>query len=66
MKKPKPTPKQQELIDEYNNDEMNYDDDDSDWQPCADCDLPDACCDYERCAIETGLRKPPIPYKGIF
>ena len=26
------------------------------WQPCADCDRPDACADFG-CAIEQGIRR---------
>lgn len=35
----------------------DIDEDDDNWQPCDDCDLPDACCDFG-CAIEAGLRSP--------
>lgn len=31
--------------------------DETDFQPCADCDLPDACSDFG-CAIKKGLREP--------
>lgn len=35
-----------------------FDDDDYDsWQPCDDCDLPDACQDFG-CAINSGIRQP--------
>jgi len=27
------------------------------WQPCDECDLPDACADFG-CAIQKGLREP--------
>lgn len=38
----------------------NEDDfDDQYFEPCTDCDLPDACADFE-CAIKAGLRKPKI------
>jgi hypothetical protein len=33
-------------------------DDDSDFQPCDECDLPDACEDFG-CAIKSGVRKDP-------
>jgi len=33
----------------------DYDDED-DWQPCDNCDLPDACEDFG-CAIKSGVRK---------
>lgn len=39
----------------HDTDDENEDDN---WQPCADCDLPDACADFG-CAIESGIRKPP-------
>lgn len=41
------------LFDDYD----DYDDDDS-FQPCDDCDLPDACADFG-CAIKNGVRKQP-------
>jgi hypothetical protein len=34
-----------------------FDDDDDSWQPCDNCDLPDACADFG-CAIEKGIRRP--------
>lgn len=33
------------------------DSDDDCFDPCSDCDLPDACADFG-CAIKAGLRKP--------
>lgn len=36
------------------------DDDDDSFEPCSDCDLPDACCDYAQCAIRAGIRKDSI------
>lgn len=30
--------------------------DDADFQPCDECDLPDACADFG-CAIKSGVRK---------
>lgn len=43
--------------------DINYDsdDDEDDFQCCADCDLPDACSDFG-CAIKSGLRPPPHLY----
>lgn len=38
-----------------------HDDDDSEddnWQPCDNCDLPDACEDFG-CAIKAGIKKHP-------
>lgn len=35
----------------------NFNDDDDNWQPCDDCDLPDACADFG-CAIRAGIKKP--------
>lgn len=40
----------------FGNDD-DYDDDDK-FDPCDDCDLPDACFDFG-CAIKNGVRKPP-------
>lgn len=40
-------------------------DDESSFEPCDNCDLPDACSDYEQCAIKSGLRKN-YPIDGIF
>ena len=34
----------------------DYEDEDN-WQPCDDCDLPDACEDFG-CAIKNGIREP--------
>ena len=36
--------------------EAEYDPDESTFQHCADCDLPDACSDYG-CAIENGIKR---------
>ena len=43
---------------EMSNDADEYDDEDEDdsWQPCDNCDLPDACADFG-CAIKSGVRK---------
>jgi hypothetical protein len=37
-----------------------YDDDneETDFQCCDDCDLPDACSDFCQCAIKEGIKKP--------
>lgn len=35
---------------------MKADDEDDSWQPCDNCDLPDACEDFG-CAIKSGVRK---------
>ena len=32
------------------------DDEDDNWQPCDNCDLPDACADFG-CAIKSGVRE---------
>lgn len=37
------------------NDDDDFDDDDSDFQPCDQCDLPDACDDFG-CAIKSGIK----------
>ena len=36
-------------------------DDESDFQCCDSCDLPDACTDFG-CAIKNGIRKPPFMF----
>ena len=43
---------------ERNNDacDDDYDDSEDDFEPCANCDLPDACADFG-CAIKQGIRK---------
>lgn len=39
-------------------DDFYFDEDgDPDFQPCDNCDLPDACRDFG-CAIKSGIRKP--------
>lgn len=38
--------------------------DKDDWQPCDNCDLPDACADFG-CAIKSGVRKN-YPIDGVF
>ena len=42
-----------ELPDLIDDDDDDIDDDD--FQPCDECDLPDACCDFG-CAIKNGVR----------
>lgn len=43
-------------------DEMRgCDNDENDFQPCDDCDLPDACEDYG-CAIKSGIKKKPFTH----
>lgn len=42
----------------------DLDDDEDDFEPCANCDLPDACADFG-CAIKNGIRKN-YPIDGIF
>ena len=37
-------------------DDCDYEDN---WQPCDDCDLPDACQDFG-CAIKNGVREPNV------
>lgn len=34
-------------------------DDENEFYPCADCDLPDACADFG-CAIANGVKRPDI------
>lgn len=41
-------------------DDIDYCDDDN-FQPCDNCDLPDACKDYG-CAIKNGIRKHPLDF----
>lgn len=41
---------------EMSNDADEYDDEDDSWQPCDNCDFPDACEDFG-CAIKSGVRK---------
>jgi hypothetical protein len=38
--------------------DFDDDEDDDGWQPCDNCDLPDACEDFG-CAIKNGIRQPP-------
>jgi hypothetical protein len=45
-------------------DEDLYDDDEDDFEPCSNCDLPDACADFG-CAIKNGVRKD-YPIDGVF
>jgi hypothetical protein len=41
-----------------------FDDDDDSFEPCSNCDLPDACEDFG-CAIKNGVRKD-YPIDGVF
>lgn len=36
----------------------DYDDDEDDFEPCVNCDLPDACADFG-CAIKAGIKEDP-------
>jgi hypothetical protein len=38
--------------------------DDDSFEPCSNCDLPDACADFG-CAIKSGIRKN-YPIDGVF
>lgn len=52
---------EKESADENPNSWDKSDDDDTDddnWQPCNECDLPDACEDFG-CAIKQGIKAPP-------
>lgn len=42
--------------DNFDDEHDDEHDDENDFQPCANCDLPDACDDFG-CAIESGVRK---------
>lgn len=35
---------------------FDFEDDEDNFQPCDECDLPDACCDFG-CAIKQGIRR---------
>lgn len=51
--------------DEYEpNDDYYYDDEEDGFEPCDNCDLPDACADFG-CAIKKGVRKN-YPIDGVF
>ncbi len=51
---------QREADDDLDLEPDEGDDDEDDFQPCDDCDLPDACADFG-CAIKNGVRKSLLP-----
>lgn len=51
--------------DELDDDDYPWPDDEDGFEPCANCDLPDACSDFGECAIKAGIRKN-YPIDGIF
>lgn len=55
-----PDPEEENLNDDFE----DCDDDENYFEPCDNCDLPDACADFG-CAIKTGVRKN-YPIDGIF
>lgn len=44
-------------MDNLNDDYFGEDEDDN-FQPCDECDSPDACADYLECGIAKGLWRP--------
>lgn len=43
----------------FDQDVVDYPEEEEDFEPCADCDQPDACGDFCECAIKAGLREDP-------